>query len=240
MLVHSLLVKSVDLRRLGGSAGGNDVLRDRVDRCPEAPGEKKFGPFAAKGACDSTADRTSGAVEHCNLIHQHHLWFLFFVRTGPTRPPRELRPRLKLTGGWLALSPSRDGRIVRAVNRTDTATSGNWAAPNSRAGSADASGRVRQWSSDSNVRHAGHPGDPIRRRPRQTRSYAARWPGANRYDRRRHPPKRSPKPASGAALNAGANVVLAHSPSVVAVLFAGRRGSTLTSPQSSTLLISVP
>ena len=34
MLVHGLLVERVDLRRLGGSAGGNDVLRDRFDRCP--------------------------------------------------------------------------------------------------------------------------------------------------------------------------------------------------------------
>jgi hypothetical protein len=48
MLVHSLLVESVDLRRLGGSAGGNDVLSDRFDRCPEAPGEKKRGPLARK------------------------------------------------------------------------------------------------------------------------------------------------------------------------------------------------
>jgi hypothetical protein len=29
MLVHSLLVESVDLRRLGGSGGGNDVFSDR-------------------------------------------------------------------------------------------------------------------------------------------------------------------------------------------------------------------
>ena len=33
MLVHGLLVESVDLRRLGGSAGGNDVLGDRFDGC---------------------------------------------------------------------------------------------------------------------------------------------------------------------------------------------------------------
>src|SRR5258708_16900125 len=124
MLVHSLLVKSVDLRRLGGSAGGNDVLRDRVDRCPEAPGEKKFGPFAAKGACDSTADRTSGSVDHCNLIHQHHLWFLFFVRTGPTRPPRELRPRLKLTGGGPARSPSLAVPVFPTPHRTNPPPSG--------------------------------------------------------------------------------------------------------------------
>jgi hypothetical protein len=48
MLVHSLLVESVDLRRLGGSAGGYDVLSDRFDRCPEAPREKKLRPSRAK------------------------------------------------------------------------------------------------------------------------------------------------------------------------------------------------
>ena len=48
MLVHSLLVERVDLRRLGGSAGGNDVLGDRFDRCQVAPGEKELGPSRAK------------------------------------------------------------------------------------------------------------------------------------------------------------------------------------------------
>jgi hypothetical protein len=28
---------------------------------------------ARKGACDSTADRASGSVYHCNLVLQHHL-----------------------------------------------------------------------------------------------------------------------------------------------------------------------
>src|SRR6267143_7166492 len=75
MLVHSLLIESVDRRRLGGSASGNDVPSDRVDRCPEAPGDKKLAPLARKGACDSTADRTSGSVDHRNLVVQQHTWF---------------------------------------------------------------------------------------------------------------------------------------------------------------------
>ena len=33
-VVHSLLVESVNLRRLCGSAGGNDVLGDCLDRLP--------------------------------------------------------------------------------------------------------------------------------------------------------------------------------------------------------------
>jgi hypothetical protein len=73
MLVHGLSVESVDLRRLGGSAGGNDVLGDNFDGCPETPGEKKLGPLRRKGACDSAADRASGSVDHRNLVFQHHL-----------------------------------------------------------------------------------------------------------------------------------------------------------------------
>src|SRR5215204_971796 len=73
MLVHGLLVESVDLRGFGGSAGGNDVLGDRFDGCPEAPGEKELGALRRKGACDSAADRASGSVDHRNLVLQHHL-----------------------------------------------------------------------------------------------------------------------------------------------------------------------
>jgi hypothetical protein len=40
MLVHGLLVESVDLCRLGGSAGGNDFLGDNFDGCQVAPGER--------------------------------------------------------------------------------------------------------------------------------------------------------------------------------------------------------
>ncbi len=73
MLVYSLLVESIGLLRLGGSAGGNDVLGDCFDRCPAAPGEKNLGPFAGKGVCDSTTDRTSGSIHHYNLVLQYHL-----------------------------------------------------------------------------------------------------------------------------------------------------------------------
>src|SRR5216683_6649426 len=126
MLVHSLLVESVDLRRLGGSAGGNDFLSDRFDRCPEAPGEKKLGPVARKGACDSTADRTSGSVDHRNFVLQHHLWFL----SGPgghTRPPHELRSTGETHLGVAAIFAIHRRPDRRTVNDTDTATSRNWA-----------------------------------------------------------------------------------------------------------------
>jgi hypothetical protein len=52
MLLDRLLVESVNLRGLGGSASGNDVLSDRFDRCPEAPGEKELGTLRRKGTRD--------------------------------------------------------------------------------------------------------------------------------------------------------------------------------------------
>ena len=82
MVVYRLLVESVDLDCFCRSAGGNDVLGDGFGRCPEASGEKELGPLARKGACDSTADRTSGSVDHCNLFAQHHL---SFPSLGPLR-----------------------------------------------------------------------------------------------------------------------------------------------------------
>jgi hypothetical protein len=72
MLVHGLLVERVDLRRLGGSPGGNDVLGESLDGCQVAPGEKQLGPLRRKRACDSAADRASGSVDHRNLVLQHH------------------------------------------------------------------------------------------------------------------------------------------------------------------------
>jgi Arm DNA-binding domain len=35
---------------------------------PVAPGEKKLGPLARKGACDSTADPTARSVDHLNFV----------------------------------------------------------------------------------------------------------------------------------------------------------------------------
>jgi hypothetical protein len=68
MLLHSLLVESVDLRRLGGAAGGNDFLGDNFDGFPLAPGEKQLGTLRRKGACDSAANGASGSVDHSGLV----------------------------------------------------------------------------------------------------------------------------------------------------------------------------
>src|SRR5579863_7026671 len=100
MLVHSLLVESIDLRRLGGAAGGNDVLSDRFDRRQFAPGEKNLRPLACEGACGA-ADVASGTVDHCNFVLQHHVRFLSVLSVN-----------------------------VRIVNDVDTRTPGKWAPTN--------------------------------------------------------------------------------------------------------------
>jgi hypothetical protein len=54
---------------------------DRFDRRPEASDEKKLGPLARKGACDSTADRTSGSVDSGRWsvsLEEHSLGREFF------------------------------------------------------------------------------------------------------------------------------------------------------------------
>jgi hypothetical protein len=88
VLVHSLLVERVDLRRLGGSAGGSDVLGDRFDGGQVAPGEKHLGTLRRKGACDRTADSASSSVDHGDLVLQHHLCSPFGFSGAHTRPSR--------------------------------------------------------------------------------------------------------------------------------------------------------
>jgi hypothetical protein len=68
MLVHSLLVENVDLRRFGGSAGGINFHGDSFNGGQVPPSEKKLGALSRKGACDSAADCASGSVDHRNLV----------------------------------------------------------------------------------------------------------------------------------------------------------------------------
>src|SRR5918994_1260153 len=118
MLVQGLLIESVDLGRLGGSAGGNDFLGDSFDGCQVAPGEKKIGPLRGKGACDSAADRASDSIDHRNLVLQHHLWFLP-VPGWSHRPPLELRPtaetQLRVAASFaIRRCPGRSAAVDRA------------------------------------------------------------------------------------------------------------------------------
>ena len=48
MPVDRLLVERVDLGRLGGSAGGDDLPGERVDGAPERPVRKTVAPSRAK------------------------------------------------------------------------------------------------------------------------------------------------------------------------------------------------
>src|SRR5882672_11938815 len=97
MLVHGPLVKSVDLGRLGGSAGRVDFVGDSFHGRPLSPGKKKTGSLARKRACHSAADRASGSVDHRNLVLEHHLAFLSVP--GRTHPPTTLvRPVAELIG----------------------------------------------------------------------------------------------------------------------------------------------
>ena len=115
MLVHRLLVERVDLRRLGGSAGGLDVLGDDFDWCQVAPGEKELGALGREGACDRTADRASRSVDHRNLVLQHHLWFPFAFSGAhiPFRAVDDVDPAPP--GKW-----ARDLRPVRGSAGIDT------------------------------------------------------------------------------------------------------------------------
>src|SRR4029453_2957602 len=79
MPVHSPLIKNVDLRRLGGSASGNDVSSDLFDGCQAAPGEKQLGPLAREGEGNSAAYGAAGSVDHRNFVLQHHLGFRSFA-----------------------------------------------------------------------------------------------------------------------------------------------------------------
>src|SRR5260370_39398187 len=88
MLAHGLLVESVDLRPLGGSAGGNDFFGDNFDACPVASREKKLGPLTRKGTRDSAADRASGSVDHRNLVLEQHHYFSYFAARWHPFPGR--------------------------------------------------------------------------------------------------------------------------------------------------------
>jgi len=59
-------------------AGGNDVLSDRFDRCPEAPGEKKLGPPRAQRRVRQRRRSHSGSVDHCDLVLEHASCLLLF------------------------------------------------------------------------------------------------------------------------------------------------------------------
>ena len=72
MPVDRLLVERVDLGRLGGSAGGDDLRGERVDRCLETPGQKDRRSLAREGAGHRAADRAPCSVDHRDLVFENH------------------------------------------------------------------------------------------------------------------------------------------------------------------------
>ena len=72
MFVNGLLVERVDLRRLGRSARGNDVPGDELNGCEGAAGEEETGSLGREGVRDGAADRTTGSVDHRDLVLQSH------------------------------------------------------------------------------------------------------------------------------------------------------------------------
>src|SRR5262245_23005012 len=101
MLIHGPLVERVDLRRLGGAAGGNYILGDSFDGRQMWTGEKQLGALARKSTCNSATDSTSGSIDHGDVVFEHHLWFPCPVpskmltpggrETGRALPPPGLR-----------------------------------------------------------------------------------------------------------------------------------------------------
>src|SRR5215470_6660871 len=85
MLVHGLFVECVDLRCVGESSGGTDLLGGSFDRRPVTPGEKKLGSLARKRPCDSAADRACSSLDHRNLVLQPRLLVSFVALRSPER-----------------------------------------------------------------------------------------------------------------------------------------------------------
>jgi RNA polymerase sigma-70 factor (TIGR02960 family) len=113
MPVQSLLVESVDLRRLGGSTFGSDVLSYRFDRRQVPPGEEKRGPFARKRTRNRPADRTTASVNHGVLVLKQHRLSPFILANCSKE---------------IGSSPKRGPTpFCQSLTNADTATAQNWA-----------------------------------------------------------------------------------------------------------------
>ena len=69
VLDDGALVERVELRHVGGVA---DVVRDRLEPGPAAPGEVDVGARTRERTRDGAADRPAAAVDHRGLALQHH------------------------------------------------------------------------------------------------------------------------------------------------------------------------
>src|SRR5207247_656975 len=73
VLVDSPFVEGIDLRRLGHSACGGDLLGHLVERCKRATGQEDLRPFAGEGPGHRTADRAARSVDHSVLVLEKHV-----------------------------------------------------------------------------------------------------------------------------------------------------------------------
>src|SRR6266478_2479568 len=74
MPVYRFFIESIDLRALGKSSEGSDLVGDSFDRPSVTSCEKQFGPFSGEGPCDSATHRAAGSVDYRCFILQNHVW----------------------------------------------------------------------------------------------------------------------------------------------------------------------
>jgi hypothetical protein len=68
VLLDSLFVQSIDLRRLGHSYSGRDLLGHLLERGKGATGEEDLRPFASEYAGTGAADRAAPSVDYGVLV----------------------------------------------------------------------------------------------------------------------------------------------------------------------------
>jgi hypothetical protein len=79
MLLDSFLVEGVHLSSFDGGAIARERPGYRLHRREMAARQEKLSPLPGKGLRDRTSNGTSSAVDHSNLVFQHHVPFPLFL-----------------------------------------------------------------------------------------------------------------------------------------------------------------
>jgi hypothetical protein len=80
MLVGRMLIERVDLRRLGRSARGTDLIGHHVELRPRAAREEHAGAFTGERADDGAADRSAPSVDHRVPVLEQQIYVLKSIR----------------------------------------------------------------------------------------------------------------------------------------------------------------
>src|SRR5215212_8564209 len=72
VLVDGLLVEGIDLRRLGPSSSGADLLGHLLEALKGTTGEEDLGPLAGEGTGDRTTNLSSASVDDGVLVLEQH------------------------------------------------------------------------------------------------------------------------------------------------------------------------